>query len=85
MLLALVAALSVRSYLPGFPERQKILDREKAARELTKKPGLAQDQNRAERRQLSPDSDNIDLQSSGSVTTSTKDQGNQALSAKTEA
>lgn len=57
----------------------------KAARELTKKPGLAQDQNQAEQRQLSPDSDNIDLQSSGSVTTSTKDQSIQALGAKTEA
>ncbi len=85
MLLALVAALSARSYLPGFLERLEILDREKAACELTNKPGLAQDQNRAEQGQLAPDSDNIDLQSSGSVTTSTKDQSIQALGAKTEA
>ena len=61
VILALVAALFVRSYLPRFQERQKILDREKAARELTKKPGLAQNQNQAEQGRPSSDSGKVDL------------------------
>ena len=85
VILALVAALFVRSYLPRFLERQKILDQEKAARELTKKPGLAQDQDQAEQGQPSSDSGKVDLQSPASVTTSTKDQSIQALGAETEA